>query len=721
MPRKTRAAAKAEDAVFPDNAPEELETEAAIEEEISPPPASPASVKKGRGALRNITPNTSEIPDAAAVEDDMKGSKNKKGKGKKKGKKGKVEEEKDVADEVKAVEEEEQGPNEVAVEVPSFNGAVAKDKEELEEKDVEPIIELPVDPLSKSTRMTRRQIAQAEAEQTAIESKIEQPEQESTKFSNESTEDIKAPAIEEVQTPELTLSVEEQAERSIEAETVEPANNESPVKPEDHERTADEANESIQDNHQASTPDTPNEPMVQLHPSNTEALTSPVISVTQPEDPIDAIDALEDAIEEVGRILPGLDAPVSSRKTRSPKVAPAPAKTSLPSSATRTSKTTTPASSKASSKSLLIRASSVRASTSNKLVNSTQPSAISRTRIPPKTTATGNTSSLARSNSTKARAASVIGPSGTIQNGKAPDYLAAKRRPFSMSFPTPPPPPKSTKAPTKATFQLPGDAVAAKLKLQRQERLKREEEEAAKPKAFKARPAAKVKPVEVKQTAASRARLSIIGGVESNSNKENSGAVAGGGLKRSSTVTGATSNSAKRGSMIGGTSLAAKRASVMGPPSSTTGSKTASAANTAQKRNSTAFAANKDFSLSVSRKRESGVLSSSTAKRTPSGAQSSSIKPPVTAQDAAVQRVKGKEVFNRDRHEKEAREKERREKDEAMKKARVQAAERGRQASRDWAEKQKKALAEKKGLGKSVGPESNVTKAIAPEATATAV
>ncbi|RMZ77567.1 hypothetical protein DV737_g4257, partial [Chaetothyriales sp. CBS 132003] len=64
----------------------------------------------------------------------------------------------------------------------------------------------------------------------------------------------------------------------------------------------------------------------------------------------------------------------------------------------------------------------------------------------------------------------------------------------------------------------------------------------------------------------------------------------------------------------------------------------------------------------------------------------------VTKGNTAQQKAKGKEVFGRVKVEKEAAEKERREKEEATKKARAEAAERGRQASREWAEKQKRKM-----------------------------
>lgn len=64
----------------------------------------------------------------------------------------------------------------------------------------------------------------------------------------------------------------------------------------------------------------------------------------------------------------------------------------------------------------------------------------------------------------------------------------------------------------------------------------------------------------------------------------------------------------------------------------------------------------------------------------------------VSKEDALRQKANGKEVFARNKVEKEKLEKERKEKEEATRKARAEAAERGRQASREWAEKKKKRL-----------------------------
>lgn len=60
----------------------------------------------------------------------------------------------------------------------------------------------------------------------------------------------------------------------------------------------------------------------------------------------------------------------------------------------------------------------------------------------------------------------------------------------------------------------------------------------------------------------------------------------------------------------------------------------------------------------------------------------------VSASEVQVQRQRGKEIYNRDVKLTEEIERERREREWAAKKAREEAAERGRQASREWAEKQ---------------------------------
>ena len=79
---------------------------------------------------------------------------------------------------------------------------------------------------------------------------------------------------------------------------------------------------------------------------------------------------------------------------------------------------------------------------------------------------------------------------------------------------------KSSKATTTATFTLPGEAIAAKLKAQREERQKREDDDAAAKRTFKARPVpASINNLKSatmpRENRASRARLSLITGANS--------------------------------------------------------------------------------------------------------------------------------------------------------------------------------------------------------------
>lgn len=76
-------------------------------------------------------------------------------------------------------------------------------------------------------------------------------------------------------------------------------------------------------------------------------------------------------------------------------------------------------------------------------------------------------------------------------------------------------------------------------------------------------------------------------------------------------------------------------------------------------------------------------------EHTPKANVSAPRAPSLGGSSSGAQMSKGKEVFGRNRMEKEARDKDRREKEEAAKKARAEAAERGRIASREWAEKMK--------------------------------
>lgn len=410
------------------------------------------------------------------------------------------------------------------------------------------------------------------------------------------------------------------------------------------------------------------------------------------EHPIDALDALEDTLDEVDKIIPGFDLPSSSvqpRPTRSTATKP---KTSEP----RAIKAPSPSALKKepAAKKPLARSGSVKTKAAPKIATTTQPSATSRLRTPAAVASSNGTSSLARSNSakttnpltkststlgrsasTRARPTSMIVPKAA--DTKKPDYLAVKRRPISVQFPTPPPAPKSTKPTTQATFKLPGEEIAAKLKQAKEERLKRMEAKEAEKKEAKPRPTIR-KPIDTKP-AATKSRLST-GGVEPVKDKEN---VPSGGLKRSSTVTGSSTkrtsmipDRTKRTSMIGG----APGTSVSIPP---------------LKRSSVAAEnGQKAFSSSLSMSKQRTTTASTTLPAANTSAKRLSTMASSTSLGSKSRNVSGatdSTAANKG-------------KDESMKKARADAAERGRQASRDWAEKekQKKAAAARRGSAEAV-------------------
>jgi hypothetical protein len=435
-------------------------------------------------------------------------------------------------------------------------------------------------------------------------------------------------------------------------------------------------------------------------------LTSPTIDSPLSQDPIEAIDALEDAIEEIGKMLPKLE-PISPEKpARKATPARSPPTAAKRASRVLTSKThpsltaaTEPA------KPNLSRTRSTNQKPTSSLLKTTQTSALSRStsvRATPPSKPTVPPNTAAKRKPTVSPQKTDDGPK---QTSKPVDYLALKRRPISMQFPPPPQPIKSSKPPTKPTFSLPGDAITSRKKAQLEEKQKREQEELAKKREFKARPApnqAKPRPASmiVRQTTSSRARLSIIGDVSGlgGIGDQDSSTVSGGaGLKRSKTVTSATSRSS---AMVGK-------------------SDKVSPANIAQKRTSTAInskvATTDAFKRSsiIVPKRQSTMLSTTqptaaarsvsvsrtkNTSATPSVVSRATTKSTVSNEDAVLLKQKAREIYNRDRVDKENRERERREKEDAAKRARAEAAEKGRQASREWAEKQKRRLLETQAL-----------------------
>lgn len=227
------------------------------------------------------------------------------------------------------------------------------------------------------------------------------------------------------------------------------------------------------------------------------------------------------------------------------------------------------------------------------------------------------------------------------------DPLTTTRRVSSLQK-APFQPTKSTKLPTRASFELPGDAISRKLKEQREQRLKREQEEEAKKRNFKARPVRLSHAPVVKPTATSKARMSLakIDTVAISTANDHAPSI----KPKARPVSMATADANKRLSSI----IVAKR--------------------------SPAHSANNAASLT----RKPSLTGSATST---TGLTRALV--PAPAANGVRQTSRGKEVFGRNKVELEEREKQRKEKEEAARKARVEAADRGRVASREWAERQK--------------------------------
>jgi hypothetical protein len=493
--------------------------------------------------------------------------------------------------------------------------------------------ERPASPPSRAVRMTRRQLAKIETQTPNPKKGVSAPRPESAQKSHDR---IASP---EKKVPKETIPDKTGREETSQEET-------APVTTEE----AADIEHAPQDQ-----PETLHAPLLPQS-AIVDELEQKIISAEQPcgqeeapkrtpskspartpmrlEESIEAIDALEEAIEQVGKAIPVFDHESDER-------CPQRAHFNTRTTPARRAKTGTAGTAKKSQPIAPLRLS--RNPTAPVSLKSTVKT-VAAPRI--REASTSSKPSLVRSLSSRAAPTKVSDGKGKTVAGEASDYLASKRRPISMSFPAPPPPPRSSKPLTKSAFQLPGEAVAAKLKAQKEERLKREAEEVAKKANFKARPAPVRKAsVPVKQTVASKARENLLlQGVKQGGGDGKSGNAPAQALSRSSSFSSASNG--KRQSNV----LSSSR------PTFATSTSSSTAAS-----NRLAHTANP------------GPLTKSA----------------VTAADVATQRVKAREIFNRDKLEKEQKEMERKEKEEAAKRARAEAAERGRIASREWAEKQK--------------------------------
>ncbi|OBS27650.1 hypothetical protein FPOA_01592 [Fusarium poae] len=204
----------------------------------------------------------------------------------------------------------------------------------------------------------------------------------------------------------------------------------------------------------------------------------------------------------------------------------------------------------------------------------------------------------------------------------------------------PPPRPKSSKPLTKPTFELPGEAISRRKREEREARLKAQEEEEQRKREFKARPMRNsITPGSIpRETIASLARRGKLPPQEDTAKQP--------------------------------TNVKSKRMSSLGPRS----------------------APSSQNQISQSRGRLSTATSHENLNRGTSSSAGGGIgkRAALSAEEAYQLKMRGREIFQRDNNAYvQDRERERREREEATRLAREQAAERSRIASREWAEKKR--------------------------------
>ncbi|KAJ4343994.1 hypothetical protein N0V95_006450 [Ascochyta clinopodiicola] len=455
------------------------------------------------------------------------------------------------------------------------------------------------------------------------------------------------------------------------------------------------------------------------------------------EESISAIDRLEEDLEDIGKAIPDFGhtddekplrkpqpgeatgTPIVRGKTSSQTPIGTPAKTPAK-TATRTSAKTA---SKTPSKTPVKAPTTAKAPVAAK---APVPTRISRLPSTAPKSVKPTTTSLGRANSVR------TAPSKDVRKPSTDtaDYLASKRRPISLSFPTPPPPPKG-KAPTKPTFHLSSENVAAKLKAQKEERLKREAEGLTAPKqrpismppppkstkaptvpsfvlpgeATAARLKAQKEERLKRMEEAGRAEKPITRPISMPPPPKSTKPPTKPSFQLPGEATAARLKAQKEERLKRMEEAeAAKKAAVAAPirkpmahrPRESLLVRDAPGVSIPPPANTTADAPPRSTSLAS--KRSSIIGPSASRSTSTSSATRTSLllaagaKSTVTPVDAAALKAKGKTVFNRDRLDKETVERERRDKEEAAKRARAEAAERGRIASREWAERQRKKM-----------------------------
>jgi hypothetical protein len=366
----------------------------------------------------------------------------------------------------------------------------------------------------------------------------------------------------------------------------------------------------------------------------------------------------------------------------------------------------------------LARKPSVRQSTLGRQSSVVRKSMAPPSRPEPSTTAAVKRTTSVKRSSVRPSIAPRAGSSQPTERGAPANIPHSKPRPISMSFPTPPPPAKSTKAATQATFQLPGEAIAAKLKADKEARLQRQAESGT-----TAKPTYKPPTTQKSTKAPTKATFQLPGEAiaaklkqekeERQKRQEENGVTATKSTYIPPTVQKSTKPVTKATFQLSSDAFAAKmkaqkearlqkqkeeeekrekeRAVFKARPAPKISAKPAevrqNAASRARLGSETAGLkrASSVRDPTATQKRLSSFHPSASTTAVPPRAATSFQK----RQSIASSASKGKEVFSRAKEGKEKEEKEKREKEEAAKKARADAAEAGRQKSREWAEKKK--------------------------------
>ncbi|RMY48554.1 hypothetical protein D0863_15360 [Hortaea werneckii] len=543
---------------------------------------------------------------------------------------------------------ENEGPSEASVPVPARDASLTPSRSTSNYDALEAAVVEAATPPSVSRRASAAEVHAVESQQVETPLRVKDVGALLAESSAEAQIESPEPAGQEA-----PVSADDEAPNEVVA--LEPQPVEAPPKAKDDDTLLPEQ--------QADTPI--ESPPTQI---SQEAPVSAKEDTQQPQvtsDPPVATHALNDALEQVASEVSPADAPAEKPKPKAKKPAPV-VRTTKASAARMSLAQGDKAGATKAPSSARPRPSTARQSTVSK------PAADKSQRVP----------------STGAQKPATEKNEKPTHRKKEATIPHSKPRPVNLSFPTPPPPPKSKKAPTTSTFQLPGEAIASKLKAAREERMKKEADqpEDKKPSTFKARPAPALKktPSVVRPTNATKARESML------NPKPSASAASSTGLKRANAVAAGSSSTS--------------RPKVAVPLRPTT-----------KPEDKNLKVAKRPTTIATSSSRQSSLTTrTSSAPRPSLSARPGPAPPPPTTsttssapaavsaphrqqqvQQQQQQRIpskgtaKGKEVFQRALLAKEAAGKEKKEKEEAARRARELAAERGRVKSREWAEKRR--------------------------------